>query len=259
MANLHDIYEYINSVAPFGLQDKFDNSGLIIDSGREEVTKVLLALDATKKVIDEAYNLGCELIITHHPVIFHPLKELDVKYPAPYMFSKGISCISAHTNLDSADYDISDMMVELLGMTNTGEILSVNRSYEGKPVGYGRFATCECISADDLAKLCKERFNSRAVKYTPGCDRITRVAVCSGAGGSMIYEADVNRFDALVTADVKHDQFLEAELQGKTIIDCGHYETEVIAMPYLYDILSEKFPEVKFFFSAAMSNTIKAI
>lgn len=259
MTTVHDIYDYINSVAPFGLQDKFDNSGLLIDMGNAKVTKVLLALDATKKVIDEAHNLGCELIITHHPVIFHPLKELDVRYPAPYMFSKGISCISAHTNLDSSDYNISDMMVELLELENTGEILSVNRSYDGKPVGYGRIATCAPISAEDLAALCKEKFHSRTVRYTAGCGEITKVALCSGAGGSMIYEADVNCFDALITADVKHDQFLEAELQGKTLIDCGHYETEVIAMPYLYDVLSERFSEVKFFFSAAMTHTIKAI
>lgn len=257
MVTLRGIYNYIDSFAPFALQDGFDNSGLLINCGKPQVGRVLLALDVTVKAVDEALNLDCDAIITHHPVIFHKLASLDTSAPAAYALSKGVSVISAHTNLDSADYNISDMMCDLLGFDNTGEILSVNRSYNGKPVGYGRIATCEPMTTSQLVSLCKKTFGSAAIRYTESSDVITRVAMCSGAGGEFIFDACAKGVHAYITADVRHHEFLDADRLGIAIIDCSHYETEVIAMRYLKDKLSKEFPEVEFVISNSSDGTIK--
>lgn len=257
MATLRDIYNYIDSFAPFAMQDGFDNSGLLVNSGKPEAGRVLLALDATIKAVDEAVSLNCDTLITHHPVIFHKLASLDTSSPAAYALSKGVSVISAHTNLDSADYNISDIMCHLLGLNNTGEILSVNRSYNGKPVGYGRIATCEPMTTDELVALCKKAFGSAAIRYTEANEPITRVAMCSGAGGEFIFDAHAKGVRAYVTADVKHHEFLDADRLGIAILDCGHYETEVIAMRYLKDKLSEHFLEVEFIIANSTDGVIK--
>lgn len=258
MATLTEIYNCIDSFAPFALQDGFDNSGLLVNAGKT-VNRVLLTLDATVGAVDEAVAKNCELVLTHHPVIFHKLASLDTSNPAAYALSKGVSVISAHTNLDSADYNISDIMCDLLGFKNRGELLTANRSYNGKPVGYGTVTDCEPMTTDELAKLCKNTFGSAAVKYTQAKDKISCVALCSGAGGEFVMDAYRHGAQALVTADVRHHEFLEADRLGIAVIDCGHYETEVIAMSYLKEKLSAVFPDVEFVIANSQKGVIKGM
>ncbi|MCD7822552.1 MAG: Nif3-like dinuclear metal center hexameric protein [Oscillospiraceae bacterium] len=249
MTTVRDIYNYIDSFAPYRTQDSWDNSGLLVGDGDEPVTKALCALDASIPAILEAEKLGCQLILTHHPVIFHPLKSLDPTVPAALMFRKGIACISSHTNLDSAEYGISDMMVDKLGLKNLHKIVDINRNdpVTGRVVGYGAVGeTDKEMTPDELAKLCKERFGCIAIKYVAGNRNIKTVGMISGAGGSYLGNAYEMGCDAYISGDVKQDNFIEAERLGITLIDAGHFETETIAMEYLKEVLSKKFTDVEF-------------
>lgn len=254
MTTVSQIYDYIDSFAPFRTQDTWDNAGLLVGDGSKSVSKVLLALDATNKVIDEAKKLGCGLILTHHPVIFTPLRSLTADNPACNMLLNGIACICSHTNLDSAEYSISDMMCDRLGLKNTHTLMDINRSdsVTGRQVGYGAVGECggEGMTPSQLAGLCCEKFGCVAIKYVAGNRQIKRVGMISGAGGEGIERAKALGLDAFISSEIKHHEFLEAERVGITLIDAGHHETEVIAMPYLKDKLSEKFPEVEFILSS---------
>lgn len=243
MTTVGQIYDYIDSFAPFRNQDGFDNSGLCVGTHDQEVTRVLLALDATCRVVDEAKEKGCQLIVTHHPVIFHPMKHLDVSYPAARALSYGIACLGCHTSLDCAEYGVSDMMVDLLGFENIHKVVMVDRtdSKTGRPVGYGAMAKCHKMTPAELADLAKQKFRSAGLKWVDGGSDIEIVACGSGACGEILHDAKAKGAQALITADVKYDVYLEACRIGITLIDAGHYETEVIAMPYLAAKLTEKF------------------
>ena len=243
MTAVGQIYDYIDSFAPFCDQDGFDNSGLCVGEREQSVNRVLLALDATDKVVDEAKNLGCELILTHHPVIFHAAKHLDLSYPFARAMRYGIACIGCHTSLDSAEYGVSDMMVDALGFKNLGVVPMINRTSPktGRPVGYGAMASCEKISPEGLARLVKKTFNSAGLRWVDGGRDIEKVACGSGACSDILHDAKEKGAEAVVTADVKLDVFLEAERIGMTLIDAGHYETEVICLGYLKKKLEEKF------------------
>ncbi|MCD7888394.1 MAG: Nif3-like dinuclear metal center hexameric protein [Oscillospiraceae bacterium] len=252
MTTVRDIYNYIDSFAPYRTQDSWDNSGLLVGDGDEPVTKALCALNASIPAILEAERLGCQLILTHHPVIFEPLKSLDSTVPAALLFKKGIACISSHTNLDSAEYGISDMMVDKLGLKNLHKIVDINRSdpVTGRIVGYGAIGECESeLTPEELAKLCKESFNCIAIKYVAGNRNIKTVGMISGAGGSYVTNAFEMGCDAYVSGDVKQQDFIEAERLGITLIDAGHFETETIAMEYFKEKLGEKFPDIEFIVS----------
>ncbi|MCD8106389.1 MAG: Nif3-like dinuclear metal center hexameric protein [Oscillospiraceae bacterium] len=249
MTTVRDIYNYIDSFAPYRTQDSWDNSGLLVGDGDEPVTKALCALDASIPAILEAEKLGCQLILTHHPVIFDPLKSLDSTVPAALLFKKGIACISSHTNLDSAEYGISDMMVDKLGLKNIHKMVDVNRAdpVTGRAVGYGAICECEGVmTPEELARLCKERFDCIAIKYVAGGRNIKTVGMISGAGGSYVTNAFEMGCDAYISGDVKQQDFIEAERLGITLIDAGHFETETIAMEYFKEKLGKQFTEVEF-------------
>ena len=243
MTTVGQIYDFIDSFAPFRIQDSFDNSGLCVGCRELEVSKILLALDATNRVVDEAREKGCELIVTHHPVIFHAMKHLDVTYPAARAMSYGIACIGCHTSLDSAEYGVSDMMVDVLGFNNLNTVVEINREdpETGAPVGYGALARCKKMSPRELAEYAGKKFKSAALRWVDGGKDIETVACGSGACSDILHAAKEKGAQALITGDVKLDVFLEAERIGMTLIDAGHYETEVIALPYLAGKLTEKF------------------
>ena len=243
MTTVGQIYDFIDSFAPFRNQDDFDNSGLSVGSREQAADKILLALDATYNVVLEADRLGCGLILTHHPAIFDATKRLDPAYPYAKALSLGIACIGCHTSLDSAKYGISDMMVDVLGFENLGVLPMTNRkdSVTGEPVGYGALAKCPKMTPRELAELSKKKFNSATLRWVDGGRDIETVACGSGACSVILYDAKEKGAQALVTGDVKLDNFQEAERIGMTLIDAGHYETEVICLPYLKKKLEEKF------------------
>ncbi len=223
-----DVYRYIDAVAPFDTQDKFDNSGLLVGSMESSVTKVAVCLDITGKTAEEAAQKGAELIVSHHPLIFHKLSAVEMHNPLNILIKNDISAICAHTNVDICQKGISDVMLELLGFKGETRVLEPIHK-DGS--GYGRIVDTDFVSgADSLAEMCKKAFHCSTVRYYDSGRAIKTVGVCSGAGGS---EGDVENAaktgcDALITGDVKHSGFIEAANRGITLVDAGHFHTENI-------------------------------
>ena len=234
-----EIFNFLDKQYPCDTACDFDNVGLLVGDGGQEVKKALIALDCTSKVINEAITCGCQLIITHHPVIFSPIKNVLSGSIAYKLIENNISVISMHTNLDIAEIGgVNSCLCKALGIENT-EIYSAN---DGYALQFGYVAP---TTADDFANRIKTALGG-CVKYVDGGKEIQKVLVCSGSGGDFVYEAIKGGFDALVTADVKHHQFLDAVENNISLFDGGHFNTEDIVIEPLKELLSKEFLCVEF-------------
>ncbi len=234
MYTVKDIFAMMDEIAPMKNLHKGDNSGLIVGNPDAEVKKVLFALDITCDVVREAIEIGADVIVAHHPVIFHPLYALDDSNPACLAFKHGIACICFHSPLDMADGGINDIIFDMLNPTLKLKKLETLEPIHPDGRGYG--FTCsvgEEILPMDLAKLLKDIFGCTVVRYTNSGKKISKLAFCSGGGGGNIPLAIAQGADAYITGDVKHDQWITARNSGIALYDCGHFHTEDIAIPYL--------------------------
>lgn len=235
---VYDIYDFLDEKYDFSSALSYDNVGLLVGDGRDTVRGILVCLDLTDEAISEAVKIGANLIVTHHPVIFDPLKSVTEQSLVYRLIRNGISVISAHTNLDQADGGVNDALAESLGLSNVEKIADS----EGFLYRIGEFE--EPLSSDELAKLVGEKL-SVPVKYVGNSSFIKRVAVCGGSGGSMLSDVLLSGADAFVTADVKHNVFMEAHSSGITLIDAGHFNTENVVVDILGKELIKAFSDVR--------------
>lgn len=244
MTTVGELYRAVDEIAPFRLTDSFDNTGLLVGNAEAPVARALLALDITRAVVAEAREADAQLIISHHPVIFHPLKSLCGDDPAGMLLVSGIAAICAHTNLDRAQGGLSDEMARLLEL----RVLSVLSPMAGEPsCGYGRICEVEGEpTAALLAQRAKEAFGCAVVRYVEGSRPIRRIAVVSGSGGSELPAVLEQGVDAFITGDVKHDQWITAANEGLTLIDAGHFHTEAVFAAPLMEKLAARYPDVEF-------------
>ena len=239
------IYDFLDEYAPFSVQDKYDNSGFLVGDINATVKGICLCLDITLDVINEAAANKANLIISHHPVIFDPIKSVTAGDPVYELMKNKISAICMHTNADMAKDGVSNLMLDLLGFERSEEVL--------EPVlpdntGYGKICTLSIeTNAKALAEYCKIIFDCTAVRYTETDRPIKRVAVCSGSGGSTLPLAIKAGCDALITGDIKHDVWIDAVNNDFCLIDAGHFHTENILCNYLCGILSRKFHDTQIF------------
>lgn len=246
MTCVKEIYNFINKIAPYSLQESYDNSGVCVGNGETVVTKALIALDVTKDIIIEANQKGAQLIITHHPVIFRALKTIDPQTAVGMLISNGVAALSAHTNFDSAV--MNDILCKRLGIVPI-EPLSMENA-----VAMGCVCELESgLTAKDLAGRIKKELGNIVVKYNDlektskyKGKKLKRIAVCSGSAGSLWREALSKGCDAFVTGDIKHDIFIDAQNEGLCMLDAGHFYTENIFCEYIKNALSEEFSDVKF-------------
>lgn len=240
---IRDVAAAIEEFAPLGLQESYDNAGLAVGRPDDEVHKVLLAVDVTEEVIEEASAEDCDLIITHHPVIFHPLKRLNsasyTERCVEQAVRRGIALYAAHTNLDSTPEGMSWRVGHMLGLEGM-EVL------EPSPAGGAGFGVVGALpsaqASGEFMRGVMARFGVRALRHGDiVCDRVRRVAVCTGAGGSLIDEAHAAGAEIYLTADLRYNDFMRHE--GRMIlVDMGHFESEYCAIEILFDILSKKLP-----------------
>ena len=237
---VNDIFEFLNGIAPVNTACDFDNAGILVGDPSAEVSGAVVALDCTASAIKTAIKNNCELIITHHPVIFDPLKTILAGSTVFDLIKSGISAISMHTNLDIAVSGVNDCLCRVLGFDN----------FEKRPASDGyllNFAELDTpLSADELARHIKEKLGG-SVKFTDSGKNIKRVALCSGSGGGYAFDTAVSCCDALITADVKHNIFIDTERLGISVFDAGHFNTEDAVTEPLKSLLSEKFKTVSFY------------
>ena len=235
---VNDIYTFLNEKYNFELALPFDNVGHLIGSLDNTVTGIVVCLDCTDEAVSCAVENGANLIVTHHPVIFDPLKKVTEESIIYRLIRNDISVISAHTNLDQADGGVNDTLCTALGLVNVEKVTDS----EGYVFRTGELD--ETLSADDFAKYVGEKLSVR-VKYVGENNSIKRVAVCSGSGGSMLSDVANMGVDAYVTADIKHNVFLDAYSLGLVLLDAGHFETEDLIVTPLAKEIENAFPSIK--------------
>lgn len=234
-----EVFDFLNEKFDFSYTMKGDNVGLLVGNGKDVVRGILVCLDLTDNAISEAVEKGANLIVTHHPVIFNPLKSVTEDGLVYRVVRNGISVISAHTNLDAAEGGINEHLSALIGLENVEKVTGE----EGVFFTVGRVGEfSEPVSADALAEKLSKTLSAN-IRYVGDNKFIKRLAVCSGGGGSLFKEALTTGADAYLTGDVKHDVFIDSHHLGFTVFDAGHFETEDIIIPVLAKALREAFPE----------------
>ena len=244
------IMEWFNKKWPEELACGWDNVGLLAGRTDKEVHKVYIALDATDAVVTAAIESGADMLLTHHPLIFSPLKKVTdtdlVGRRILRLIQADISYYAGHTSFDIARGGMADLAAELFGCFEEGtEPLEETGEQEGAPVGVGKVGNLkESLSVEELAFLVKERFSIPAV--TVYCrdkkQKVTRIAVSPGSGKGMAKEAAAKGAQVLITGDMGHHDGLDIMEDGLALIDAGHYGLEHI----FADKVAEELLEVGF-------------
>ena len=255
MVIINDIYTFLNEIAPVRYQMDFDNAGFLVGDGGAAVKKALLALDITDAVIAEAIELRAQLIVSHHPLIFTPLRHATTDDLAGRkvlaMARHGISAICMHTNLDAAEGGVNEVLAGIFGM----------REMEAFAEGCGRVGSIEPVTVPELAKKaqkelasrCNQPFNGPAVqvKFADTGKTVRRLAVISGAGGSLFEEALAMGADCLLTGEANHHHACDAKRLGLSLIAAGHYATEFLVTAAVAEKLRAALPGVEVLVSTA--------
>ena len=170
MSTVFDLYSAIDQFAPFSLSMDFDNTGILVGDRHQPVSKVLLALDCTMDVVNYAKEIGAQLIITHHPVIFHPIKRVNEDSVVYHLIRSQIAVISAHTNLDIAEGGVNDVLAQAVGLQNISGLELLDPAAQSY---LGRIGTLSnSISASEFAALVKESLHARSVKFADAGNKI---------------------------------------------------------------------------------------
>ena len=234
------IFDFLNSFAPVSIQESFDNAGFLFGDKNADTDRVLLSLDCTSEVIEEAISKGCGLIITHHPLIWGSFKNVLADNSTGKKLLKlgaaGISVISMHTNLDKVL--VNDVLAERIGLNN------ITGGTEDEMMRIGTLnAPCPISS---FLKSCKEALNANGIRYYDSGREVYKIACLGGAGGEFINEAFNLGCDTYITADCPHHIFLEAKELGINLIDANHFCEEDPVMYALQTKLTSQFPGVSF-------------
>ncbi len=248
MTTVKNIYDYINSIAPFDTQEEWDNAGFLIGEFRKEVKKAVLCLDVTKAVAEYAKDVEADLIISHHPVIFNGIKNVKKGSAVYTCIENDIAVISAHTNFDLAESGINYNLAMRLGLNDIkqidGSFLAVgNLDYE--------------MSIDDFAQFVSDTLDVSGLRYTDTEKPVKAIAVGGGACEEYI-ELAVQNADCFVTGDMKYHAMLECAENSYAVISAGHYETEHDSFIMLMDKLKALFADVEFL-SANQKNPVLAV
>ena len=236
-----DIIAAIENFAPLSLQEEWDNSGLCIGSEDDEVTSVIVGLDCTPELVDEAIACGADMIVTHHPLIFSGLKRISPDDFVGKMVMKvvkaGISVYAAHTTADKVADGVSGAMAVRLGLENV-QILDE----DGDGTGLGVVGNLpQPMTAQEMVELVRTRFALETVRTSRPLDSmITRVAMCGGSGSSLIGAAKASGAQLYISGDISyHNFFTQDEFM---IMDIGHYESEIEIVDILFSLIKKKFP-----------------
>ena len=251
MARVKDIYAHIDRLAQFDTQEGFDNAGFLAGHAAAEVTDVLICLDINLAVIREAIEMGAQLIVAHHPVIFTPVRsvtdETVVGKRLLKLLEAGINAICAHTNLDASQDGVNDVLAAALGLTDLQQLHLSGVDGQGRPYGIGRvgeWTKTAPVDAMGFAAHVKERLNAGCVRVHDAGRPVRRVAVGGGSCGNMLPDVVAAGCDTFVTSDIKHDIFLDASDWGINLIDAGHFATEDVICQPLVSSLKAAFPNM---------------
>ncbi len=253
MTTVREIESFLYGWAPRELAESWDNVGLLVGDPEAAVERVLVALDITPQVAEEALERGCQLIVAHHPVMncaWHPVQTVRADdrqgRTLTALLRGGVAAICMHTNLDAAEGGVNDILAEKLGLTQP-EMLTEEK--------IGRIGTLKCeIPLVEFTHSVIELLGCNGLRYVDAGRPVHRVAVGGGACGCYIPQAVAAGCDTFVTSDLKYNDFLDTE--GLNLIDAGHFPTENVVCPALRDRLQSAFPAVDVLCSTSHSREI---
>lgn len=241
MYRVGDVIATIEEFAPLGIQEKWDNSGLSVGSADDEVNSVLLGLDCTPELVDEAIACGATMIVTHHPLIFGGLKKIspddNVGLAVIKAVKAGISIYAAHTTADKVVGGVSWAMARKLGLRDVAVL-----DDEGDGIGLGVVGNLPVpMDAGDFLQHVKGVFGLKCLRASRPVDcPVSRVAMCGGSGGSFIADAVESGAQVYLSGDISyHNFFTKKEFM---VMDIGHYESEIEIVEILFDLLRKNFP-----------------
>ena len=258
MTKVRDISNAIENFAPIRLQEDYDNAGLQVGDPDMEVSAVLLCLDVTEEILQEAIERSCNMIISHHPLIFRGLKNVTGKDPIQRIvieaLRNNVAIYSAHTNLDSAREGVSH---EIGNILNLSDMKVLDPKPDDPSVGIGVIGDMKPTPKLEFLRRLKKKFNVKALKYSAHSPKlvIKRPAVCGGSGAFLIKKAIEEGADAIVTGDVKYHDFTSFG-DDILIADIGHYESELCSSKIFSRIIRDRFPEMVVYFAEKESNPI---
>jgi dinuclear metal center YbgI/SA1388 family protein len=240
---IDEFVSIVEAIAPRELAYDWDNSGLLLRCS-DTVSRVLIALDATMPVAEEAEREGCDMILVHHPLIFSPMKSLSCHKPQDAVLMKliraGISLYAAHTTFDRAKGGINDVLADNLGLCDVKAIPDAGESL----MRVGDLP--EALEKDAFLTHVKGALSIESLRASQTqCKKISRVAVLGGSGGDFVAEAKKEGAQALVTGEAKHHHFIEAIADGILLIEAGHYDTEYAFVDAIYMSLQSRLNEVQ--------------
>ncbi len=238
MMIVNNILKYLAGKYPLDTACDFDNVGLLVGDGNEAVTKAIVCLDCDINAVNYAKSVGANLIVTHHPVIFSGLKAITAGSVVYELIKNNISVISMHTNLDIAEGGVTENLCAAIGLTNVAPFTA----HDGFLI---REAECNIADAEKLAERIKASLGG-SVRYVDSGRKIEKVLVCSGSGGEFLSDVINGGFDALISADIKHNVFIDAVNHGVTVFDAGHYHSENVIVKPLQEELSTAFNGIVF-------------
>lgn len=240
MTTIRDILSELLRFAPKDLKEDWDNVGLLCGRKDKPVNSVLVSLDVTMAVVHEAQAMGADLIVSHHPLLFSADCLSDETPQGELLLTLAradIGVISMHTNLDSTQGGVNDILAQCLELQNI-------RTFDGSACGIGRIGEIEAQSLCEFAHFVKQQLRANGVRYADGGKPVHCVAVGGGACMDFLPQAMAAGCDTFVTGDVKYHQFQKAASLGVNLIDAGHFPTEDPVCQTLCGLICTAFPEL---------------
>lgn len=254
MTTVREIESFLYGWAPRELAESWDNVGLLVGDPEAAVERVLVALDITPQVVDEALERGCQLIVAHHPVMncaWHPVQTVRADdrqgKTLTALLRGGVAAICMHTNLDAAEGGVNDQLAKALGLTDT---IPLNEQK------IGRIGTLSCEKPlEQFLHDVVKSLGCRGLRYRSGGRPVRRVAVGGGACGEYIPQALAQGCDTFVTSDLRYNDFLDT--QGLNLIDAGHFPTEDVVCAEVVRRLQKAFPDIRVSKSAVHHDAVQ--
>lgn len=264
MATVKEIFSFLDNLAPFSLQMDFDNAGFLVGQENAEISAVMVALDITEEVIEETVEKNCQLIVSHHPIIFHPIRSVtDTTLTGRCLLKlieHHISAICAHTNLDVAMDGVNDALAQALQLQQVELLQNDGYDVMDRPYGLGRVGRASApLSATEFAVFVKQQLGADGLRLEDAGRLVSRVAVGGGACGDCLSDVFNAGCDTFVTADVKYNTFLDAKALGINLIDAGHFATENVICPILANKLRAKFSDLNIYISERHKEVFSSI
>ena len=250
-----NLLETLDKIAAFGLAELWDNVGLMVGDPDQQIQGILIALDPTGEVLAEAKECGADCIITHHPLIFHPLKAIYTNQPLGRFLRRAleneISIIGCHTNLDQAVGGVNDVLAKSLGMVEPSVLAPSRKDQDtaensaASDIGFGRIGRlAEPLSRKAFIERLCAFFNLPALRVAGQIpEEVNTVAVCGGSGSDLAEAAFAGGAQVYVTGEVKHSTARWVEASGFSIIDAGHFATENPVVESLVKRITDVFAE----------------